>query len=67
MEAPEARPNNRIPTGRVNIQERPAYIRKKDFEHVECAMTPEEAKQECSRCLRCDVFGCGKLVSAEEL
>ena len=67
VEAPEARPNNRIPTGRVNIQERPAYIRKKDFEHVECAMTPEEAKQECSRCLRCDVFGCGKLVSAEEL
>ena len=65
--APEARPNNRIPTGRVNIQERPAYIRKKDFEHVECPMTPEEARQECSRCLRCDVFGAGKLVCAEEL
>lgn len=67
VEAPEARPNNRIPTGRVNIQERPAYIRKKDFEHVECPMTPEEARQECSRCLRCDVFGAGKLVCAEEL
>ena len=67
VEAPEAIPNNRIPTGRVNIQERPAYIRKKDFEHVECPMTPEEARQECSRCLRCDVFGAGKLVCAEEL
>lgn len=64
--APEARANNRVPTGRVNIQERPAYLRKKDFEHVECPMTAEEARQECGRCLRCDVFGAGKLVSAEE-
>lgn len=64
VEAPEARPNNRIPTGRVNIQERPAYIRKHDFEHVECPMTYEEAQQECGRCLRCDVFGCGKLDGA---
>ena len=62
--APEARPNNRVPTGRVNIQERPAYIRRRDFEAVECPMTPEEAQQECSRCLRCDVFGCGKLEGA---
>ena len=59
--APEAKPNNRIPTGRVNIQERPAYLRKRDFEGVECPMTLEEAQQECGRCLRCDVFGCGKL------
>ena len=66
VKAPEARQNNRVPTGRVNIQERPAYIRKKDFEHVECPMTPEEARQECSRCLRCDVFGCGKLEGAVE-
>ncbi|MEY8412033.1 NAD(P)-binding protein [Lachnospiraceae bacterium 62-26] len=64
VEAPEARPNNRIPTGRVNIQERPAYIRKHDFEHVECPMTYEEVQQECGRCLRCDVFGCGKLDGA---
>ena len=64
VEAPEARPNNRIPTGRVNIQERPAYIRKHDFEHVECPMTYEEIQQECGRCLRCDVFGCGKLDGA---
>ena len=24
-------------------------------------MTPEEAAQECARCLRCDHFGCGIL------
>ena len=62
--APEARPNLRVPTGRVNIQERPAYLRKLDFEEVECPISPEEAQQECSRCLRCDVFGCGKLEGA---
>ena len=62
--APEARPNLRVPTGRVNIQERPAYLRKLDLEEVECPMSPEEAQQECSRCLRCDVFGCGKLEGA---
>lgn len=62
--APDAQPNNRVPTGRVNIQERPAYLRKQDFEAVECPMSPEEAQQECSRCLRCDVFGCGKLEGA---
>ncbi len=62
--APEARANDRRPTGRVNIQERPVYIRKQDFDAVECPMTLEEAKQECARCLRCDVFGCGKLEGA---
>jgi NADPH-dependent glutamate synthase beta subunit-like oxidoreductase len=59
--APEARMNNRIPTGRVNIQERPANERKHDFEYVELPLTPEEIAQECGRCLRCDVFGCGKM------
>lgn len=59
--APEPKENNRIPTGRVNITERPAYIRKHDFEHVENAYTHEEAMQEANRCLRCDHFGCGVL------
>jgi len=63
---PTLRANNRVPTGRVNIQERAASERKKDFDHVECAMTPEEARQECSRCLRCDKFGCGVLDGAVE-
>lgn len=60
-EAPEAKENNRIPTGRANITERPAYLRKLDFEHVENPFTYEEAMQEAGRCLRCDHFGCGVL------
>lgn len=58
---PDPKENNRIPTGRANITERPAYIRKHDFEHVENPYTYEEAMQEANRCLRCDHFGCGVL------
>lgn len=57
--APDPMPNNRIPTGRVNASERPARERKADFEVVEREMSREEIVQECRRCLRCDVFGCG--------
>ena len=57
--APEAKESSRIPTGRANITERPAYIRKHDFDHVENPYTYEEAMQEAGRCLRCDHFGCG--------
>ncbi|MBR1779828.1 MAG: FAD-dependent oxidoreductase [Oscillospiraceae bacterium] len=60
-EAPLPRENNRQQTGRANITERPAYIRKHDFEHVENPFTFEEAMQEACRCLRCDHFGCGAL------
>ena len=66
VEEPTLRFNNRVPTGRVNIQERSVHERKRDFEHVECLITPEEAQQECSRCLRCDKFGCGVLEGAVE-
>lgn len=58
---PEAKENSRVQTGRANITERPAYIRKHDFEHVENPYTYEEAMQEAGRCLRCDRFGCGSL------
>ncbi|MGN0403867.1 MAG: NAD(P)-binding protein [Bariatricus sp.] len=58
---PNPKENNRIPTGRANITERPAYERKHDFEHVENPYTHEEAMQEAGRCLRCDHFGCGVL------
>lgn len=58
---PDANPNNRIPTGRVNITERKPSIRKHDFLHVENEMSYEEAMQEVSRCLRCDHYGCGVL------
>ena len=61
-EVPEAKQNNRQPTGRANITERPAAERKQDFDHVENKYTYEEAMQEASRCLRCDHFGCGVLM-----
>ena len=60
---PPAPPNDRTPKGRVELVERPARERKRDFKDVECGMSREEAEQECGRCLRCDVFGCG---AAEE-
>lgn len=62
VDVPAPRPNNRTPTGRANIAERPARARKHDFDAVEVEMSVEEASQECGRCLRCDFFGCGTQV-----
>lgn len=62
VSAPPAKPNNRVPTGRVEVAERPAKIRKLDFDWVELPMSEEEALQEADRCLRCDHFGCGSQV-----
>ncbi len=59
IEVPHPRANDRVPKGRVEITERPARDRRKDFEHVENGMSREEVVQECGRCLRCDHFGCG--------
>ncbi|HIS41022.1 MAG TPA: FAD-dependent oxidoreductase [Candidatus Aphodovivens avistercoris] len=59
VEAPAAQPNDRTPYGRVELAERPACERKRDFEDVECGMSREEVLQECGRCLRCDCFGIG--------
>ena len=61
VQAPPARPNDRIPYGRVNIAERPARERKRDFDYVELPMSAEEAAQECGRCLRCDHYGVGAI------
>ncbi|MBQ7534548.1 MAG: FAD-dependent oxidoreductase [Stomatobaculum sp.] len=61
VETPEAKENNRLPTGRSNIMERPPYERKRDFWDVETSLSYEEAMQEADRCLRCDHFGCGVL------
>ncbi len=47
--------------GRVNNSEREAAERKNDFELMEKPMTKQEAMQECSRCLRCDHYGCATL------
>lgn len=43
--------------GRINISEREASERKKDFEPFELGMSCEESCQEAGRCLRCDHFG----------
>lgn len=61
VEVPEPEPNDRTACGRVNVTERPARERKRDFEYVEMPMSREEAIQECVRCLRCDHYGCGVL------
>ena len=55
----QAHLDDRTPCGRVNLTEREACERVCDFEAVENCMTEKEAKQEASRCLRCDHFGYG--------
>ncbi len=61
VEAPPAKPNRCVPTGRAEIEERDPFERRRDFAHVEVPMTPEEADRESGRCLRCDHFGCGSM------
>ena len=59
VEIPEPRLDDRTPCGRVNMTEREVCKRIHDFDGVEICMTEQEAKQEASRCLRCDHFGFG--------
>ena len=59
VEIPSVRLDDRPGCGRVNMKERSAAERVKDFELMECPMTLEEAQQEAGRCLRCDHFGFG--------
>jgi len=59
VEIPAPRLADRIPCGRVNMKERDATDRVKDFKPVEIGMSLEEANQESRRCLRCDHFGFG--------
>lgn len=47
------------PCGRIDLSERPAEERKRDFALSEQNMSHQEATQECSRCLRCDHYGFG--------
>jgi NADPH-dependent glutamate synthase beta subunit-like oxidoreductase len=61
VQAPFAMPNKCVPTGRAEIEERDPFERRKDFEHVEIPMTPEEVARESGRCLRCDHYGCGAM------
>ena len=59
VEIPAAAAGQRLHWGRVNMQERAAAERKGDFKLMEKCLTDEEARQECSRCLRCDHCGFG--------
>lgn len=59
IDIPDAKENMRHHLGRVNLNQRFARDRKNDFESIEIGMSHEEAMQECSKCLRCDVFGSG--------
>ncbi len=59
VEVPLPNLDDRTPCGRVNMIEREAGERIKDFEGVENCMSVTEADQEASRCLRCDHFGFG--------
>lgn len=59
VEIPEPNLEDKHPCGRVDLTEREACERVCDFAAVENCMTEKEAKQEASRCLRCDHFGYG--------
>ena len=59
VEIPEPKLEDKPACGRVNLTEREAGERVKDFEGVENCMTEKETCQEAGRCLRCDHFGYG--------
>lgn len=61
VQIPEPMLNDKVPCGRVNQAEMESWARKNTFEGMEYCMSEEEAKQEASRCLRCDRHGCGVL------
>lgn len=61
VEIPEPLLNDKIPCGRVNLEEKESWARKDNFEGIEYTMSGEEARQEAGRCLRCDRHGCGVL------
>ena len=66
VEIPAPRLCDTPPCGRVNVKERPASERKRDFDCVECPLTGEEIAQESGRCLRCDHFGYGVFKGGRE-
>lgn len=51
--------SNKPACGRIDPSERAVSERINDFNLIEMSMSDEEAKQETSRCLRCDIFGYG--------
>ena len=67
VELPTPKLVNQPRCARINEKEREAGARCKDFDVFEYAFSDQEAKQECSRCLKCDYFGYGKLEGGREL
>ena len=61
VEIPAIKYEDKEPCGRIQLSEKEASERKKNFESFECGMTEQEACQEAGRCLRCDKFGYGSL------
>lgn len=61
VKVPEPLLVDRVPCGRVTMNERPVFERIDDFDISELGMSLEEANQESKRCLRCDHFGFGAL------
>lgn len=59
VEIPPAYFTHTPPCGRVNLKQHCTPDCVGDFHLVSEGMTPEEARQEASRCLRCDHFGYG--------
>ncbi len=65
IDMPEPKPNDRTHYGSTHLTFVSARERKHNFEPIENGMSHEEAMQECNKCLRCDVFGCGVLVGGD--
>ncbi len=63
---PPMRIDDNEPMGRVNMTERPAAERRRDFCLMEHCMSDQEAHQEASRCLHCDHFGYGSFKGGRE-
>lgn len=59
VDIPPAHFTNTPPCGRVNLKQHCTPHCEGNFDLVSEGMTPEEALQEASRCLRCDHFGYG--------
>ena len=59
VELPPVKFKGKRPCGRCELGEREASERIHDWTLVEQGLTEQEAKQEASRCLRCDHFGLG--------
>lgn len=66
VELPTVQFKGKHECGRCELGEREAGERIHDWNLVEQGLTEEEARQEASRCLRCDHFGFGRVPRREE-